>query len=135
MIRLKTGLEGRKTRFGNMRERLEESGYHLGGNWDYHTGYFDRILNREEGETLYIRAPFDVIAGRLDEDSASIKFRTPFLIKHVVNIGFDSEDSSLLTSTFNQFQEPVDKDGRIPDKKKWQEIGVREVNRLIAILE
>lgn len=135
MIQLKTGLEGRKTLYGIMKNRLEESGYHLGGNWDYHTGYFDRVLNREEGETIYIRAPFDVIAGMLDEDNASIQFKTPFIIKHVVNIGFESEDSSLLTSTFNQFQEPVDKDGRIPDKSKWQEIGVREVNRLIAILE
>lgn len=135
MIRLKTGLEGRKTQFGVMQSRLEESGYHLGGNWDYHTGYFDRVLNREEGETIYIRAPFDVIAGMLDQDNASIQFKTPYIIKHVVNTGFDSEENSLLTSTFNQFQEPLDKDGRIPDKSKWQEIGVREVNRLLAILD
>lgn len=135
MIRLQTGLEGRKTNYGIMRNRLEESGYHLGGNWDYHTGYFDRVLNREEGETIYIRAPFDVITGMLDEDSASIQFGTPYIIKHVVNIGFDGEESSLLTSTFNQFQEPLDKDGRIADKSKWQEIGVREVDRLLAILD
>lgn len=135
MIQLKTGLEGRKTQFGVIQNRLEECGYHLGGNWDYHTGFFDRVLNREEGETIYIRAPFDVIAGMLDQDNASIQFKAPFIIKHVVNIGFESEENSLLTSTFNQFQEPLDKDGRIPEKSKWQEIGVREVNRLLAILE
>lgn len=135
MIELKTSLEGRKTNYGLIRNRLEESGYHLGGNWDYHKGYFDRVLNREEGETIYIRAPFDVVAGLLDEDNASILFKTPFIIKHVVNIGFDSGENSLLTASFNQFQEPLDKDGRIPDKNKWQEIGTREINRLIAIVE
>ncbi len=135
MIQLTTGLEGKRTLYGTIRHRLEDAGYHLGGNWDYHGGFFDRILNREEGETIYVRAPFEVIAGVLDEDKASIVFKTPFLIKHVVNIGFESDESSLLTATFNQFQDPVDKDGRIPDKRKWEEIGTREVNRLIAILQ
>lgn len=135
MIELKTGLEGRQTQYGLIRHRLEEAGYHLGGNWDYDSGYFDRVLNREGGETVYVRAPFDVIAGMLDEDRAALIFKKPFLIKHVVNIGFESDESSLLTATFNQFQEPVDKDGRIADKRKWEEIGTREINRLISILQ
>ncbi|WJY27853.1 MULTISPECIES: YugN family protein [Sporosarcina] len=134
MIELTTGLEGRKTNYGSIRHRLEEAGYHLGGNWDYDSGFFDRVLNREGGETIYVRAPFRVVAGILDEDHAALLFAKPFLIKHVVNVGFESDESSLLTATFNQFQEPVDKDGRIADKRKWEEIGTREINRLLEIM-
>lgn len=94
-------------------------------------GKFDMALCREAGETIYIRIPFNVLKGELDRPSAYIEFGQPYVIKHVVNTGLDWDESSLLTTTgFNQFQNPIDKDGNIIDKSRWEEAGEQHVHRI-----
>lgn len=135
MIKLETELQGQKASFGVVRDCIKEIGYHLGGNWDYHKGCFDHTLCREEGETIYVRIPFTVLYGELDQPEALIEFETPYIIKHVVNIGLDSDESSLIDATgFSQFQSPVDKDGKIEDKNRWMHAGEVAVTELFNCL-
>src|SRR5699024_12602013 len=67
--------------------------------WEYDRGKFDAIIWREKGETIYLRIPFHVINGELDKSDAYIQFRTPYIIKHVVNLGLDRNENSLLSAT------------------------------------
>ncbi|CAM3097485.1 YugN family protein [Filibacter tadaridae] len=135
MLKLETELEGHHASFGVVSDCISDLGYHLGGNWDYHKGCFDHTLCRENGETIYVRIPFQVTDGELDEYNASIKFETPYVIKHVVHVGLDSDDSSLLNATgFSQFQQPIDKDGQIKNKNRWIHAGEVAVNELLECL-
>lgn len=135
MLKIQTALEGQKACFGVVRDCIEELGYHLGGNWDYHKGCFDHTLCREGGETIYVRIPFRVLFGELDKYDTSIEFETPYIIKHVVNIGLDSDDSSLIDATgFSQFQAPIDKDGKIENKNRWMHAGEVAVAELFNCL-
>ena len=135
MLKLQTELEGQVAYFGVVRDCIQELGYHLGGNWDYHKGCFDHILCREEGETIYVRIPFQVASGELDDYDASIKFNTPYVIKHIVHVGLDSDESSLLDATgFSQFQSPIDTDGKIKNKNRWIHAGEVAVNELVNCL-
>ncbi|MET0960232.1 MAG: YugN family protein [Psychrobacillus psychrotolerans] len=136
MLQLQTELEGKEIGFGDLRSRIDSLGYTIGGNWDYHKGSFDNVLWRDEGETIYLRLPFEVVEGELDNYDAQIKFQTPYVIKHVVNIGLDDEENSLLTSTgFNQFQPPVDKDGQIENQNKWTAAGEQAVEKIVRLVQ
>ncbi|MCP3764170.1 YugN-like family protein [Domibacillus sp. A3M-37] len=133
MLKLQTDLEGKNAYFGHVRDMFKDLGYDLGGNWDYDKGSFDAILSREGGEVIYIRIPFTVLKGALDEYNAWIEFQTPFVIKHVLNIGLDKDENSLLAASgFNQFQDPVDPDGQIKNKNKWEDAGEQAVKRIIS---
>lgn len=135
LLKLQTNLEGQTAIFGIVSACVEEQGYHLGGSWDYDKGCFDHILYREGAETIYIRIPFTVLDGELDQPHAMIKFATPFVIKHVVNLGLDSDDSSLLDMTgLSQFQAPLDTDGHIEDKSRWTQAGEAAVQELVDCL-
>lgn len=128
MIKLETDLQGKRAVYGEVEPLLSENGFTLGDNWDFHNGLFDSILHRSGGETIYLRLPFDVLSGQLDHPDALIAFGQPFVIKHVVNIGLDYEESAVLTATgFEQFQEPLDKDGHIKKKSEWEERGEEKV--------
>ena len=132
MLKLQTGLEGKTASFGVVSDCIRELGYHIGGNWDYDRGCFDHILCQEGGETIYIRIPFIVTEGELDDYEASIKFGTPYIIKHVVHVGIDRDGDSLLDATgFSQFQQPIDKDGKIIDKNRWVHAGEVAVKDLM----
>src|SRR5699024_4123089 len=121
VIQLETDIKGKRMYFGQAQRDLKEHGFFIGGNWEYDSGMFDGIIHREGGETIYIRIPFQVIYGELDREDAYIEFQQPFIIKHVVHVGLDTDENSLLTVTgFGQFQEPLDKDGYIHDKSKWE---------------
>lgn len=134
MLQLQTAIEGKQSHYGHVKDIFEQNGYFLGGNWDYDRGSFDGILWREGGETIYLRIPFIVIDGELDQFDAAIQFTTPYVIKHVVNIGLDRDESSLLTTTgLSQFQNPVDSDGRIHDRSEWEEIGELAVSQLLEV--
>src|SRR5690625_139096 len=136
MIHLETDMEGKTMAFGEAQQKLKKFGFNLGGNWEYESGSFDRVMHRESGETFYIRMPFQVIEGELDHKDAWIEFQKPLVIKHVVNIGLDKDENSLLTATgFNQFQEPLDKDGHIPDKSSWQEFGEEAIGDILNKLQ
>jgi len=132
MIRLETDIEGKQMSFGYARKTLKKFGFIMGGNWEYDSGMFDSMMHREGGETIYVRMPFRVLEGELDRKDAWIEFEKPFVIKHVVNVGLDNDPNSLLTATgFNQFQEPLDKDGYIHDKSKWQEFGEETIGDIL----
>jgi len=135
LLELQTEIEGKRTTFGYINYRIKELGYTLGGNWDYDRGCFDSILWREGGETIYLRVPFSVLEGELDEYDASIIFSKPYVIKHVVNIGLDNDKNSLLSATgFNQFQDPLDKDGYIRNKNKWVHAGEQAIKKFISCM-
>jgi hypothetical protein len=135
MLKLQTELDGQRASFGVVSDCIQGLGYHLGGNWDYHKGCFDHILCREGGETIYIRIPFFVTDGELDDYNASIEFGTSYVIKHVVHVGLDSDESSLLNATgFSQFQQPIDTDGKIINKNRWIHAGEVAVKDLIDCL-
>lgn len=135
MLKLETKLEGQTSYYGVVRDCIEDLGYHLGGNWDYENGCFDHVLCREGGETIYVRIPFLVTEGELDQYDASILFTKPYILKHVVNLGLDSDGSSLIDATgFSQFQAPLDEDGKITDKNRWMHAGEVAVQELVDCL-
>ena len=101
--------------------------------WEYDRGKFDAILWREKGETMYLRIPFHVLEGELDKNDAYIEFRTPYLLKHIVNIGLDRDENSLLSATgFNQFQAPLDKDAEIDNRERWRMHGDSLVKNIVS---
>ena len=60
---------------------------------------------------------------------------TSYVIKHVVHVGLDRDESSLLDATgFSQFQQPIDKDGEIIDKNRWIHAGEDAVVKLLDCL-
>lgn len=136
LIKLQSQLEGKIASFGEARELFCSNGYAFGGNWDYHCGCFDSVLHRDLdlGETVYLRVPFCVVDGELDNSNAQIQFETPYIIKHIVNVGLDKEGTSLLGSTVNQFQQPIDKDGYIHDKQYWEQVGEQSIQQVLSQL-
>ncbi|MCM3389630.1 YugN family protein [Ureibacillus chungkukjangi] len=135
MLQFESELDGKQAQFGYLRNKLKNYGFCLGGYWDYDRGFFDAILSKQDGETIYLRLPFVVISGVLDSDNAYIQFKTPFVIKHIVNYGLDYDESSLLDATgFSQFQTPVDKDGKIENKHKWVHAGEQVVGKVLQYI-
>ncbi len=135
VIELQTDIEGKTAYFGQLKDKIEDHGYVFGGSWDYDKGSFDSILLREGGETIYVRVPFHVLEGVLDGYDALIKFEKPYVIKHIVHIGLDKDGHSLLTATgLHQFQEPIDTDGSIKNKSKWEEAGIKSVNEIMKYI-
>lgn len=136
MIKLETDMEGKKMFFGEAESTLKEFGFNMGGGWEYDRGMFDSVMHREGGETYYVRMPFQVLKGELDRKDAWIEFQKPFVIKHVVNVGLEYDTNSLLTTAgLNQFQKPLDPDGLIRDKSKWQEFGEEAIGDILNKLE
>lgn len=136
MLYLDTDIEGKQMYFGEARKMLKQHGFDLGGGWEYDGGLFDGVMHREGGETIYVRIPFQVLEGELDKSNALIEFEKAVVIKHIVNIGLDKDESSLMTvSGLAQFQEPVDKDAQIFDKSKWQEFGEEAIGDILNQLK
>lgn len=132
MLHLDTDMEGKQMTFGHAQKKLKKHGFVMGGGWEYDSGIFDGIMHQEKGETIYVRMPFEVLEGELDRSDALIEFQRPFVIKHVVHVGLDKDENSLLAATgFSQFQEPIDKDGNIHDKSKWQEFGEEAIGDIL----
>jgi len=132
MINLETDMEGKQMHFGYAEKMLKKWRFCLGGGWEYDSGIFDGVMNRESGETIYLRLPFQVLEGELDRSDALIEFQKPYVIKHEVHIGLDKDEHALLTTTgLNQFQKPLDKDGYIHDKSKWEEFGEEAIGDIL----
>ncbi len=126
-------MKAKKTFYGNIQKQSSGLNFTLGENWDYDKGYLDSLLSRKEGESIYLRIPFHVLEGELENPNALIEFERPFVINHVVRLGLDDTASGVTTvSGLSQFQHPVDKDGLIDDEHKWKEIGEQAVQQLIA---
>lgn len=132
MIMLHTNLEGKEAVFGRFSLDVYEHGLSLGGNWEYDFGSFDQIIWQEQGESIYLRLPFATISGKLDHDETIIQFKTPYLIKHVVNLGLDYDANSVFSATgLNQFQAPLDTDGHIEHRDRWKQVGEYLIEQLI----
>ncbi|MBP1930979.1 YugN family protein [Ammoniphilus resinae] len=133
MIQFDSEIQGKKTNFGLAREKFYSAGCEFSDSFDYDEGSFDSILWREAGETIYLRVPFNVIDGALDEADTMIEFKTPYVIKHVVNTGLDTDGSSLMTAIgLSQFQDPLDRDGHIRDKSRWVKAGEEKIEEAIS---
>jgi len=133
MIKLNSVIEGKRGNFGIVRNMFLTHGCSFCSNFEYDQGKFDTILWREGGETIYLRIPFFVLEGTLDHANTYIEFGAPYVIKHIVNIGLDYDENSLLTATtgVNQFQEPLDKDGYIRDKSRWEKAGEEKIEHVL----
>lgn len=135
MIELQSEIEGKTAYFGEARTIAKQFGLTLCGSWEYDGAFLDATLHREGGETIYLRMPFHVLEGELDRDGAFIQFGKPFVIKHIVHIGLDKDEHSLLAATgINQFQEPLDKDGQIHNKSKWEDVGENVANQYASAI-
>lgn len=135
MLKFESELEGKQVEFGSLRDKIKRYGFCLGSYWDYDRGFFDTILYKKNEETIYLRLPFVVTSGMLDSSKAQIQFQTPYVIKHVVNLGLDFDESSLLEATgFSQFQDPVDKDAEIQNKHKWVIAGEQVVDKVLQYI-
>lgn len=133
MIKLTSVIEGKKSTFGVAQKIFKANGCSFCSNFEYDQGKFDAVLWKEGGETIYLRIPFDVLEGELDYSNAYIQFGTPFVIKHVVNIGLDYDENSFVTvaAGVNQFQEPLAHDAYIRDKSRWAQAGEEVVERIV----
>ncbi|HBJ02758.1 YugN family protein [Lysinibacillus sp. FSL R7-0073] len=132
MLQFDSKIVGKEIGYGYLRDHIIHRGFTIGGNWEYHKGSFDAVLWRGGGETIYLRVPFIVTAGELDNEDAQIRFQKPFVIKHVANVGLDYDEGSLLEATgASQFQTPLDKDGHIHDKSRWIQAGEQVVEEKV----
>lgn len=112
-----TSIENKQGNFALLRDFFEEHGYVVGGNWDYHQGYFDKQIGNEQGY-LFVRIPVFAEDGDFGEETAQLRIGTPFLLHHQYNPGMDKEATSgNVTATLNQFQAPVDPDGDLTEQE------------------
>jgi hypothetical protein len=134
MQSIESRLAGVQGTFGTIRENLAPDGFSL-ANWDYQWGFFDRKLD-EQG-MVYLRLPFEVVQGKLDNAEARIQFGTPFVLKHVYQTGIEEHigytSGPLVAPLVNQFQEPVDKDAPVEEQwMKQAETIVRQLEKRFA---
>ncbi|HEX6922387.1 MAG TPA: YugN-like family protein [Bacillales bacterium] len=116
MIQLESRMEGTEHKLIDLEDALKPLGYSVGGNWDYDHGCFDYKVNENDGY-LFLRIPFEATEGALDYEGAEVKIGAPYLLNHKYEGGLDQEVGKGTLSGFtNQFQEPVDKDDRIPER-------------------
>ncbi|GIP51250.1 MULTISPECIES: YugN family protein [Paenibacillus] len=132
MLSIPSSIEGKRAFYGDFCRNVEREGFHICGSWEYYSAFFDSILYQNEGITIYLRLPTRVIEGRLDRDNALLEFDRPFLIKHIVHTGIDTETDfgALAAVGLNQFQKPIDPDDRIEQEAKWRQIGEQAINRI-----
>ena len=118
MIELPSKVEGKQFDLFELEQKLKPIGYTIGGNWDYDHGAFDYKINGSEDEGYqFIRLPFQAVDGQLDDNNCTVKLGRPFLLSHVFEAELDDEASTgTFSGTFNQFQEPVDKDASVPQQ-------------------
>lgn len=116
MIELPSKIEGKSVTLAELEAKLKPLGYSIGGNWDYDHGSFDYKVSDKDGY-LFLRLPFNTVEGQLDADGCIVKMQRPFLLSHIYQKGLDDHaHSSNTMATFNQFSEPVDEDGEVPEQ-------------------
>jgi hypothetical protein len=128
-----TSIVGKEGTYGELRETFARFRFHLGGNWDYDHGSFDRILAEEGEATIYVRVPFDVTEGELDAPEAKVVFGNPYVLKHVVQTDTTLNEEGFDSGLLNQFQEPADPDAGLDGK--WVEEGRRVVEEVARTLQ
>lgn len=132
MIELPSKVEGKQFDLYKLEQKLKPIGYTIGGNWDYDHGAFDYKLNDKDGYQ-FVRLPFQAVDGQLDANNCTVKLGRPFLLSHQYEAGLDDEGSTgTFSGTLNQFQEPVDKDARVPEN--YRDSGKALVQELEMLL-
>lgn len=132
LIEIPSKIEGRNYQLYELEKKLKPIGYSIGGNWDYDRGSFDYKIDDSDGYQ-FLRVPFYAVDGQLDSPGCTVAFGRPFLLSHQYEDGLDNEvDSSNLTASFNQFQEPENKDAAVPEK--YLDIGKMLVSELESFL-
>ncbi len=134
MIELPSRLEGEHFDLFKLEQKLKPNGYSIGGNWDYDQGAFDYKMN-DDGAYQFLRLPFTAVDGQLDARNCTVQLGRPYLLSHVYQQGIDEQaHSDNSSATFNQFQEPVDKDGEIPEHylEKGKELVIELENLLLT---
>lgn len=116
MIPISSVLESREQHFIETKELLEKQQFTLGGNWEYDGGSFDRSL--DEDHKVWLRIPFEVVVGNIDsveeDNDATIKLGTPYVLKHLYREGNDPEASvRVVGALFDQFQSPSNPDADV----------------------
>jgi len=136
MISIQSEIEGKEARYGDIEEIFSREGFVLGGGWDYFEAYFDCALERDGGETIYLRLPVEVMNGQLDDAGAELKFKQPFLIRHVVNTGLtkDEPEPTTIGSVVVQFQPPLESDGEIHNRDQRVEKAKQAIQKLLPYL-
>lgn len=115
MIKLSSSVIGKHFDLYKLEQILKPLGYDIGGNWEYDHGYFDYKIDDDEGYQ-FLRVPFKAIDGQLDSRNCTVELQTPFLLSHQYQMGIDDHaEIGNASATFNQFQEPADKDASVPD--------------------
>ena len=137
MISIQSEIEGKEARYGDIKEPFSQEGFVLGGSWDFDGGYLDCELDKEEGETVYLRIPVKVVQGQLDEADARLRFLQPFLVRHVVNLGISDGESEggPLESAFVQFQTPLETDGEIHHQDLRIDKGKKAIQRIFPYVQ
>ncbi|WP_170008028.1 YugN-like family protein [Bacillus fonticola] len=133
MIEIPSKLEGKHFQLYKLEQELKEMGYSIGDNWEYDHGYFDYKIDDRVGYQ-FLRLPIRAVDGQLDSYGATVEFGRPLLLSHKYQRGLDDHAFvGNFGASFNQFQEPVDKDADFPDD--YVDLGkelVKEVeNRLL----
>ncbi|MCA0986583.1 YugN-like family protein [Guptibacillus algicola] len=132
MIPMDSVLEGKTIELSIMEDKLRQLGYSYGGGWEYDHGYFDYKIDDEDGY-LYLRVPIKAVKKELDADGAIVQIGQPFMLHHMYQAGVDPGGNiGNITASFNQFQEPTDKDAEVDEK--WLKFGERYVKQLDAAL-
>jgi hypothetical protein len=116
MIEIESTIEGKRYDLYKLEQTLKPLGYNIGGNWDYDHGSFDYKMDDQDGYQ-FLRVPFKAVDGQLDSRNCTVELQRPFLLSHLYQEGIEEEaHSSNWSSSFNQFQDPIDKDASFPDK-------------------
>lgn len=128
-----TPIEGFSHTYGACSRALEELDFALGGNWDYDHGSFDRKMADQGGDQVYLRLPFHVVEGKLDQQEAVLVFDTPYVLRHVVQTDTETYADGPRNPMLNQFQEPVETDGHV--EEEWLEQGRELVEQAARALQ
>ncbi len=126
MLEISSPIEGKQVVYGDIQKHLEKEGFVLGDNWEYDAGFLDSVLNQKYDSTLFLRIPFEVVQGELDDANAVLQMGRPFLLKHVVQTGYSegntenpTYDPYQMGYLVNQFQEPKKLDAEIENEDYW----------------
>jgi hypothetical protein len=133
MIEIPSKIEGVQYHLYKLEQQLKPIGYTIGGNWDYDSGYFDYKIADDGDGYQYLRVPFRAIEGQLDGTDCIVELNRPFLLAHTFQPGLDDHAHiGNFSASFNQFQEPADKDDQV--KSKYIDIGQSLVSELEMII-
>ncbi|KKI89949.1 hypothetical protein WQ54_22680 [Bacillus sp. SA1-12] len=116
MIEIESRIEGQTIELYDLEQKLKPMGYSIGGNWEYDHGFFDYKIDSQNGYQ-YLRVPFKATDGQLDTANTMVKIGTPFLLSHQYQEDMDDHAKiGNFSASFNQFQEPEEKDATFPEK-------------------